>query len=409
MRVLHTSDWHLNDRLGCQDRRADISRALQQIAEYLDEGNVDVMVVAGDIFSELSTREQLRDSLAEVRSIFLPFLERGGTIVAISGNHDNDVFFETMRNALDLVSPGLNGGNGIPGAQPAGRVYIAPRPRVLPLADKQGQVVQFVLMPYPTARCYLRGVNQKFSNIEERHRAIQAGYTEMIGLLQAHESFDKRLPSVLVSHVHVRGSEIHSLFRISEMDSVVFEPDDIPSGWAYAAYGHIHKPQKIKGADNMRYCGSIERFDAGEHKDNKLVVLFEVGSSGLVKPCEELPLTSTPMHQVIITDPEYDIPRLTNTYQDADRALVKYTLHWDPLKHNREEICKEIELIFPRWYSRKFEIIGADAQAERAWTAEKMQDVTTTVRNYLGTQLKDNARRDQLLALADELLAEEGY
>src|SRR5918912_2481342 len=103
MRVLHTSDWHMNDRLGRQDRRGDISRALTQIAGYLDEGRVDVMVVAGDIFSELSSREQLRDSLAEIRTTFLPFLERGGTIVVITGNHDNDVFFETMRKALDLA------------------------------------------------------------------------------------------------------------------------------------------------------------------------------------------------------------------------------------------------------------------------------------------------------------------
>src|SRR5689334_10835058 len=229
MRVLHTSDWHLNDRLGRQDRSGDISLALGQIAHYLDEGKVDVMLVAGDIFSELSTREQLRDALGELRRIFLPFLERGGTIVAISGNHDNDVFFETMRNALDLVSPApKRSARTIKSVHPTGRLYVAPRPRVLSLSDRKGQVVQFVLMPYPTARCYLRGVHQKFSNLEEKHSAIQAGYCEMLTLLQAGTSFDKKLPSVLVSHIHVRGSEIHNLFRISEMESVIFEQGDIP-------------------------------------------------------------------------------------------------------------------------------------------------------------------------------------
>ena len=406
MRVLHTSDWHMNDRLGRQDRRGDISRALTQIAGYLDEGRVDVMVVAGDIFSELSSREQLRDSLAEIRTTFLPFLERGGTIVVITGNHDNDVFFETMRNALDLASPVRSNGRE---PHAPGRLYVAPRPRVLPLADKRGNVVQFVLMPYPTARCYLRGEKQKFSNIEEKHRAIQAGYTEMLGLLQADEGFNKRLPSVLVSHIHVRGSQIHNLFRISEMESVIFEQGDIPTGWAYAAYGHIHKPQKIGGADHVRYCGSIERFDAGERDEDKMVVLFEVGPSGLTCAPEELPLDSTPMFDVHITEPERDIPRLADKYQDAERALVKCTLHWDPHKHNREELCRDIERLFPRLYGYEFKIIGADSQGEVALTAERMQDVTTTVREYLDSQLKGNPRREELLGLANELLAEEGH
>src|SRR5688572_27399458 len=170
MRVLHTSDWHMNDRLGRQDRSLDISCALEQFAHYLDEGRVDVMIVAGDIFSELSTREQLRDALGEIRRIFLPFLERGGTIVAISGNHDNDVFFETMRNALDLALPTRKPKprHKITQAYAGGRLYAVPRPRVLPLKDHKGQVVQFVLMPYPTARCYLRGEAQRFSNLEEK-------------------------------------------------------------------------------------------------------------------------------------------------------------------------------------------------------------------------------------------------
>jgi exonuclease SbcD len=396
----------MNDRLGRQDRRGDISRALTQIAGYLDEGRVDVMVVAGDIFSELSSREQLRDSLAEIRTTFLPFLERGGTIVVITGNHDNDVFFETMRNALDLASPVRSNGRE---PHAPGRLYVAPRPRVLPLADKRGNVVQFVLMPYPTARCYLRGEKQKFSNIEEKHRAIQAGYTEMLGLLQADKGFDKPLPSVLVSHIHVRGSQIHNLFRISEMESVIFEQGDIPTGWAYAAYGHIHKPQKIGGADHVRYCGSIERFDAGERDEDKMVVLFEVGPSGLTCAPEELPLDSTPMFDVHITEPERDIPRLADKYQDAERALVKCTLHWDPHKHNREELCRDIERLFPRLYGYEFKIIGADSQGEVALTAERMQDVTTTVREYLDSQLKGNPRREELLGLANELLAEEGH
>lgn len=53
MRILHTADWHLTEKLGSVDRRPDLLARLQEVAAYLDEHKVDVMVVAGDMFSAL--------------------------------------------------------------------------------------------------------------------------------------------------------------------------------------------------------------------------------------------------------------------------------------------------------------------------------------------------------------------
>ncbi len=57
MRILHTADWHLTEKLGPIDRRPDLIARLQEIATYLDEYRVDVMVVAGDIFSQCTSRD----------------------------------------------------------------------------------------------------------------------------------------------------------------------------------------------------------------------------------------------------------------------------------------------------------------------------------------------------------------
>src|SRR4051812_31240204 len=92
MKILHTSDWHMNDYLGSQDRSEDIYRVLEQIAGYLDEHRVDVMLVTGDLF-ERSSAEKKEAAVGQFKRIFLPFLERNGTILAISGNHDDEVFF----------------------------------------------------------------------------------------------------------------------------------------------------------------------------------------------------------------------------------------------------------------------------------------------------------------------------
>ena len=120
-------------------------------------------------------------------------------------------------------------------------MWIAPRARTLTLQDREGVRVQFVLMPYPTARCYLRGSNAVYGSIEEKHRAVQSKFTETLDRLRGR--IDVTLPAILVSHVHIRGAQTHTLYKVSEVEDVVFEPGDIPTSWAYCAYGHIHKAQ----------------------------------------------------------------------------------------------------------------------------------------------------------------------
>lgn len=404
MRILHTADWHMQDKLGRQDRSADICRALEQIAGYLEEHAVDVMLIAGDIFSEHCRSEQMRFAIGDIKRIFLPFIERGGTIIAISGNHDNEVFFETLRDALDLVAPKRPTSGD---THPTGQLYIASKPRRLNLTGCDGTIVQFVLMPYPTARYYLANKDRaNYKTIEDKYRAIQQSFVQILTELQSR--IDVRLPSVLVSHIHVRGAHIHSRYQVGEEDAVIFERADIPTHWAYVAYGHIHQPQSVfESAAHIRYAGSIERMDVGEDKDAKSVVLCDIGPEGLIGEPRLLPLDNRPIYHVEITDPDSQLPQLADQYPDADRALVKYTLHWHPQLHNREDLCRTIENVFPHWYERSFQEMGQSEAQQTMFSQQSIQDVVGTVRDYLTENLIDDPQQEQLLALANELLAEE--
>jgi exonuclease SbcD len=405
MRILHTSDWHLGDRLKRVDRREHINKALEQIALYLETEEIDVMLVSGDIFSDRLRPDQRLEAADDFRRIFSPFLQQGGTIVTISGNHDNEVFFDTLTTAMDMVSPGTKGAGG---TNATGRLYIAARPRLLRLADKTGEVVQFLLMPYPRASVYLRGEKLNYNSTAEKHRFIQEGFNQTLNATMGR--LDPAQASVLVSHLHVSGAQVHSLFRITENEDVVFQPNQIPTHFAYVAYGHIHKPQiAVAGAEHVRYAGSIERLDFGEKDDQKSVVCFEIKNGRRVAPPRLLPLDATPIYQIEIMDPVNEIPHLTTKYPDHDWALVKYHLHWDPAEHNRDSLFKEIELIFPNWYDHTHTpksgeagpVIPGQHQAPELWQK--------TVREYLSNQmvtLKDVERRAALISLAEELIKE---
>lgn len=401
MKILHTADWHMNEPLGRIDRSADILRALEHIARYLDEHCVDVLLVAGDVFSDRSRDEHLRAAIGEIKRIFTPFLARGGTVVAISGNHDREVFFETLRDALDLAAPSQDRAAD---THPPGRLYLAPNASLLRLADAQGTVVQFVLLPYPTPRNYLRGEKISFHTIEERHRAMRDKFMQVLAQLQ--NRLDPRVPSVLVSHIHVRGVQPHSLYRLTEVEDVLFEPQDIPTHWAYVAYGHIHRAQPaLTHASHVRYAGSVERLSANESSDEKSVTLFEIVGTERVGEPLVLPLDATPIYQIEIRDPDAELGQLVAQYPEASRALVKYKLHYDPARHNREALVSELDTLFPRWYDRELIESGDTWDASASFDPERIYDVAGTVRDYLGQQLEAHADHAELLTLADELLS----
>src|SRR5262249_4211003 len=90
MRILHTADWHLADQRNHVDRTADLRAAVERVARYVEQEKADVLLVAGDLFSEQSRLDGLRDSIGHLQQVFEPFLANGGTIVALTGNHDNE-------------------------------------------------------------------------------------------------------------------------------------------------------------------------------------------------------------------------------------------------------------------------------------------------------------------------------
>ena len=74
MRILHTADWHLNDRLGRVDRTDDLRKAVERVAAHCREQAVDVLLVAGDLFSELARPDGLRETIRHWQDVFREFM-----------------------------------------------------------------------------------------------------------------------------------------------------------------------------------------------------------------------------------------------------------------------------------------------------------------------------------------------
>jgi exonuclease SbcD len=293
---------------------------------------------------------------------------------------------------------------------PNGRLHLATEPTLLRLLDRHtGLPVQFLLMPYPTPTRYLTDeATQKYQGLDEKNRHLTKAFTDQMHALRESEHFNPDLPAILSAHVGVMGSELHTLFRLSEQEDVVFDEKQLPTGFAYVALGHIHKHQQIGGQTHVRYSGSIEKMDLGEQNDDKGVVLFDVGPEGLVGEPWTLPLESTPCYVVEVLDPHEDIPRLREKYPDAKRHLVKVIFRYTAGVHNREETLRELEQIFPRWYDREVNETSTLGPTLVAGEPAKGRSFEETVRGYLQQELiqHGDAQQAAVLALAEELMKE---
>ena len=400
MRILHTADWHMNTQLGRRDLSPYILRSLEQIAGYLESEKVDVMLVAGDLFSERSGDEGITRALEELKRIFGSFVARGGTILSVSGNHDPELRFEGMRHLLSL------GGQG--------RFEIRANPGFVALAGPRGEVVQFVLMPFPTPRAYGRDDGHgHYSTFEERNRALQARFSGAL------EGFKRdfvlpHLPTVLVSHIHVRGASGHTLFKVSEAEEVVFDAHQIPSDWAYCAYGHIHKPgPAVAGNDFIRYSGSPIALDLAERDDHKSCVVFEVDERGITGELQLLPLSGPRLHKIFINAseeaPEAFVPRLKDLVGDD---LAWCELQFDPRTHSLPALRNALERALPNIYSFQAEELGSELSSGPILLSSSGEEPNVLsaepsflVREFLGRRLQNHADKTAILALAEELMA----
>jgi exonuclease SbcD len=402
MRLLHTGDWHLGDWLGRQNRSADLRRSVERIAGYCDEHEIDVLLIAGDIFSDKCQRQDdLSGTIEHLSRTFGPFLRRGGSILAVTGNHDKEIPCQTLKHTLTLASPTpLKAGDLVP----AGRLYLANRPTFFRLQDRQGQEVQFVLLPYPTPSSYLDDGETIRITREEKNRFLGTRLVSRLQQMRESNAYRKDLHTVLVAHLHVHGA-MGPLFQLTEEQDVILKPGDLSGAFAYVALGHIHKAQAL-GEDHIRYCGSIERLNLDEREYSPHVVYFEMDPKGRQGEIRELALEATSLYDVVIDKPVEEIPHLASRYSDAKSALVKYQLTYEA-GQDRNEFLRQLEEIFPRWFDRKLMERGAGrAATQHASLPVQALTPDQTARHFVAKELEAEADRDDILKLLDETLAQ---
>lgn len=258
MKFLHTSDWHLGRQFHQVSLLDDQRAVLGQLLAYLRVNPVDAVVVAGDIYDRSVPPTAAIDLLDEVVSVICG--ELNTPLLLIPGNHDGAKRLGFA--AKQMKNSGLH-------------IFADFEQMMQPITlhSAQAGAVTFWGMPYHDPEL----VRHHYQNQLTTHDAAHQFLCEKI-LAQA----DATQRNVLISHCFVDGameSESERPLSIGGSDRVDHRHF---LAFDYVALGHLHQPQ-TKGAEHIRYSGSLMKYSFGEQHQSKGATLVELDQHGFVR------------------------------------------------------------------------------------------------------------------------------
>jgi exonuclease SbcD len=86
LKILHTADWHLGKKLDHFSRHEEQLNVMNEICEITESENVDLVVVAGDLFDTFNPPAESQDLF--FKTLYRLTNKGKRAVVAIAGNHD---------------------------------------------------------------------------------------------------------------------------------------------------------------------------------------------------------------------------------------------------------------------------------------------------------------------------------
>jgi DNA repair protein SbcD/Mre11 len=288
VKILHTSDWHLGKRLERFSRREEQVAVLNEICEIADREEVDIVLVAGDLFDNANPP-------AESVDLFYKTLKRLAdngkrAVLAIAGNHDMPERIEApdpLARECGIIFSGFPETTIVPFSLEQGFSISRSEPGFVEIQLPRKPPVRILVTPYANEMRLRKSLSGENSE-EELRRLLSDHWKNLAG-----KYCDTQGVNLLVTH----------LLFMAEGEPVPEEPDDerpinyiggaqaiftssIPIQVQYTALGHLHRFQYAgKALCPVVYCGSPLSYSFSEAGQKKYVVIasLEPGEDAVLK------------------------------------------------------------------------------------------------------------------------------
>ncbi len=270
MRILHTADWHIGQRLHERQRIDEHKEFLNWLLNTIKEQKVDILLVSGDIFDTALPS-------AEATNLYYTFLyrlfnETDASTVIIAGNHDSPRHLDAPREFLKM-----------------GRIHVIgqthePAECVVEIPSDSPKIA-IAAVPYLSENELPHVSYESEIDKQERYRErLKSFYRDCVSHMSAN------IPKILMGHLFVHGGAVGDSERNIQIGgATAIRPNDFPDDVDYVALGHLHRPQNIKGkAYPIQYSGSPIPLRFNEARYDKKAFLLEFSDEAILMRNDEI-------------------------------------------------------------------------------------------------------------------------
>jgi len=279
MKFLHTADLHLGRFLENRSRVGEQQAVLDEIVAVADAEEVDLAVLAGDIFDSFIPT-------AWAETLFYDFLLRLSAqgrrpVIVIAGNHDQP---ERLTAAAPLAAKH--------------HIYILGRPELVALCLPNGERVDIAALPYLSEARLGEVFTERLEDQQAAAEDYQSRLAQCLERLAA--GFSPESFHVLIAHLFLAGglasdSERPLASALQVGGSFGVAADVFPPDVDYIALGHLHRPQQARIGRPCYYAGSPLAYSFSEMDQQKSLIVGELRRDGTGrKRCQvkRVPLSS---------------------------------------------------------------------------------------------------------------------
>ena len=275
MRILHTADWHLGLRLYRKEIFEEHRFFFNWLITLIRERNVDVLMIAGDVFDQANPSN-------EARSLYYEFLKQlidiKCKVIITGGNHDSPGILNAPRDILRMLDVHI-----------VGNMPENAADEIVELKGGSGEIKAVVAaIPYlrePDIHALTREGEYEDKRQQVRD-AIRKHYDDVAAACGAYT-----VPVIAMGHLYAAGSSTSDSERLIQMgNQSPVAADDFHETYKYVALGHIHRPQYIAGQKHIRYSGSPVPLSFSERSDRKIVVELNIENGEIAQLDHEVPV-----------------------------------------------------------------------------------------------------------------------
>ena len=402
--ILHTSDWHLGRRLYGRLRYDEFAAFLSWLQDTISAQQVDVLIVAGDIFDTMTPSNK-------AQALYYEFLGKVSKsccqhVVIVAGNHDSPTFLDAPSNVLKFLNVHV-----------VGTACEDLNDEVMVLDDADGTPHCIIAaVPYLRDRD-VRG-SQAGESAQSKDANVIAGicahYDDVADIAKAKQAklakaHKRQIPIIATGHLFAAGGSTTNDDGVRELyvgSLGKVSADMFDDCFDYVALGHLHVPQRVGGRETIRYSGSPIAMGFGEARQQKQVLLVQFGTAAndfedkvLADPIEpSLPPLKQAAKKVSIQTSEFmddlfgfddsaanaeskkvetGISTQTDAIQPSDSTFhVTPTLTSQLLHHDKERQMQVISMPIPKF--QKLAQISGDLENIKQIVASTIKALTDT-------------------------------